>query len=188
MSSNGVSDEKRTDSEQSTDSNTRGPTWYDLTAFQQTILRVLAEMDADDTDRMYGMEIKRRLEDRYETDINHGRLYPNLDDLNEMGLIEVGKLDKRTNSYELTDDGRRMLERQREEWEDLSLPAVAMADGGHVEEFTVPDHFVLTLPSDTFESLEVRPDGALRIQQTADQREEFLEFVSEETSNVGESE
>jgi len=62
-----------------------------------------------------------------------------------------------------------------------------MCESEAVEDYQVPDHFVLTLPTDAFYKLEVRPDGALRIHQTADQREEFLEFVSEETADGGEN-
>ena len=75
----------------------------DLTAFQQNILVILAE------EPMYGLAIKRQLETYYGTDVNHGRLYPNLDDLVEMGLVEKSELDKRTNQYELTDDGHAAL-------------------------------------------------------------------------------
>ena len=71
----------------------------DLTAFQQNILVILAE------EPMYGLAIKRELEDYYGSEVNHGRLYPNLDELVEMGLVEKSELDKRTNQYELTDDG-----------------------------------------------------------------------------------
>jgi DNA-binding PadR family transcriptional regulator len=71
----------------------------DLTAFQQNILVILAE------EPMYGLAIKRNLEDYYGTEVNHGRLYPNLDDLVEMGLVEKSELDKRTNQYELTEKG-----------------------------------------------------------------------------------
>ncbi len=75
----------------------------ELTAFQQNILIVLAE------EPRYGLAIKRTLEEYYGTEVNHGRLYPNLDDLVEMGLIEKSELDKRTNQYELTDAGRDAL-------------------------------------------------------------------------------
>jgi DNA-binding PadR family transcriptional regulator len=71
----------------------------DLTAFQQNILVILAE------EPMYGLAIKRHLEEYYDTEVNHGRLYPNLDDLVEMELVEKSELDKRTNQYELTEDG-----------------------------------------------------------------------------------
>ncbi|WP_299335305.1 PadR family transcriptional regulator [Haloplanus sp.] len=74
-----------------------------LTAFQQNILVILAE------EPMYGLAIKSHLETYYGTEVNHGRLYPNLDDLVEMGLVEKSELDKRTNQYELTDDGHAAL-------------------------------------------------------------------------------
>jgi DNA-binding PadR family transcriptional regulator len=71
----------------------------ELTAFQQNILVILTE------EPRYGLAIKRELEEYYGTDVNHGRLYPNLDDLVEMGLVEKSELDKRTNQYALTDAG-----------------------------------------------------------------------------------
>jgi DNA-binding PadR family transcriptional regulator len=71
----------------------------ELTAFQQNILTVLAD------DSRYGLAIKRELETYYDDEVNHGRLYPNLDDLVEMGLIEKSELDKRTNEYGLTEEG-----------------------------------------------------------------------------------
>jgi len=71
----------------------------ELTAFQQNILAILAE------EARYGLAIKRELEEYYGDEVNHGRLYPNLDDLVEMGLVEKSELDKRTNQYALTDAG-----------------------------------------------------------------------------------
>ena len=71
----------------------------ELTAFQQNVLTILAE------DARYGLAIKRELESYYDGEVNHGRLYPNLDDLVEMGLVEKSELDKRTNEYALTDEG-----------------------------------------------------------------------------------
>jgi len=71
----------------------------ELTAFQQNILTILAE------EARYGLAIKRELETYYDSEVNHGRLYPNLDDLVEMGLVEKSELDKRTNEYALTDEG-----------------------------------------------------------------------------------
>jgi DNA-binding PadR family transcriptional regulator len=71
----------------------------DITAFQQNILVILSE------EPRYGLAIKDELEGYYGSEINHGRLYPNLDDLVDMGLVEKSELDKRTNQYELTADG-----------------------------------------------------------------------------------
>lgn len=81
----------------------------DLTAFQQNILVILSE------EPMYGLAIKRELESYYDTEVNHGRLYPNLDDLVDMGLVEKSELDKRTNQYELTDLGEEAV-LDRLEW------------------------------------------------------------------------
>lgn len=71
----------------------------DLTAFQYNTLVVLSD------GAKYGLAIKRDLESYYNSEVNHGRLYPNLDTLVEMGLVEKSERDKRTNDYALTDDG-----------------------------------------------------------------------------------
>ncbi|KYH24805.1 transcriptional regulator PadR-like family protein [Halalkalicoccus paucihalophilus] len=78
-------------------------TAHELTAFQQNILTILSE------EPMYGLAIKRELEEYYNSEINHGRLYPNLDDLITDGLLEKSELDKRTNQYELTEEGYELL-------------------------------------------------------------------------------
>lgn len=78
----------------------------DLTAFQQNILVILSE------EPMYGLAIKRELESYYKKEVNHGRLYPNLDDLVDDGLVEKSELDKRTNQYELTGAGEHVIEDQ----------------------------------------------------------------------------
>lgn len=84
---------------------------YDLTAFQRDLLYVIAGHEEP-----HGLAIKDELQNYYEVEINHGRLYPNLDTLVEKGLVEKGTLDKRTNSYTITDRGYRELEARRE-WE-----------------------------------------------------------------------
>ena len=75
----------------------------ELSAFQENILTILAE------EARYGLAVKRELETYYESEVNHGRLYPNLDDLVGMGLVEKSELDKRTNQYALTEDGYQAL-------------------------------------------------------------------------------
>lgn len=85
---------------------------YDLTGFQRDLLYVIAGMSDP-----HGLAIKNELEKYYENDINHGRLYPNLDAVVEKGLVRKGKLDDRTNYYSLTDRGLRELKARRE-WED----------------------------------------------------------------------
>jgi DNA-binding PadR family transcriptional regulator len=84
---------------------------YDLTGFQRDLLYVIAGLDEP-----HGLAIKGELEDYYEKEIHHGRLYPNLDTLVEKGLVEKGEKDRRTNVYTLTRRGRREIEARRE-WE-----------------------------------------------------------------------
>src|SRR6056297_1709584 len=94
---------------------------HDLTAFQRDVLYVLAGLD-----EAYGLAIKAELEDYYEGDVNHGRLYPNLDELVERGYVEKGQIDRRTNSYDLTESGERALV-DRREWENSYLQDVEVA-------------------------------------------------------------
>lgn len=89
----------------------------DLTGFQRDILYVTAGLDEP-----HGLAIKDELEAYYESEIQHGRLYPNLDTLVEKGLIEKGEIDKRTNSYTVTSKGREELT-ARNDWEQQYLEA-----------------------------------------------------------------
>ena len=86
----------------------------DLTAFQRDLLYVIAGLN--DSMPPHGLAVKEELEQHYSGEINHGRLYPNLDTLVEKGLVKKSAIDKRTNGYEITDRGRRELE-ARHEWE-----------------------------------------------------------------------
>ena len=85
---------------------------YDLTSFQRDILYVTAGL----TDP-HGLAIKDALEDYYESNVQHGHLYPNLDSLVESGHLDKGRKDRRTNVYTVTDDGMQALV-DRREWED----------------------------------------------------------------------
>ena len=92
---------------------------HDLTSFQRDCLYVTAGLGSPK-----GLAIKQQLDDYYNTEVNHGRLYPNLDALVEKGLVEKGSKDDRTNEYRLTDRGRRELDARRE-WEEetMAVPA-----------------------------------------------------------------
>lgn len=85
---------------------------YDLTSFQRDLLYTIAGKDEP-----HGLAIKEELEEYYEKEIHHGRLYPNLDTLVDKGLVEKGEIDRRTNFYTLTRRGNREIEARRE-WED----------------------------------------------------------------------
>lgn len=84
---------------------------HDLTGFQRDLLYVIAGLD-----RPHGLAIKEEVEKYYESEIHHGRLYPNLDTLVNKGLVEKGELDRRTNYYAMTQRGSRELD-ARHDWE-----------------------------------------------------------------------
>ncbi|MFB6360967.1 MAG: PadR family transcriptional regulator [Halobacteriales archaeon] len=88
---------------------------HDLTGFQRDLLYVVAGLD-----NPKGLAIKAELDDYYGTEINHGRLYPNLDTLVEKGLADKGHKDDRTNEYSITTRGRNELEARRD-WEEQYL-------------------------------------------------------------------
>ena len=91
---------------------------FDLTGFQRDLLVVIAGLDQPS-----GQTIKDNIEDDADMDINHGRLYPNLDTLVNQELVEKGQLDRRTNYYEITETGKEAL-RERQSWEREYLEGV----------------------------------------------------------------
>jgi len=84
----------------------------DLIGFQRDLLVVAAGLEEPN-----GLDIKSELEQYYTSEINHGRLYPNLNTVVEKGLVEKGQKDERTNQYVVTDRGERELDARRD-WED----------------------------------------------------------------------
>ena len=85
----------------------------ELSAFQRDTLYVVGKLQDP-----HGLAIKEQLETYYHSEVNHGRLYPNLDQLVEQGLIDKGHKNDRTNEYQLTDSGREMIW-ERREWESI---------------------------------------------------------------------
>ncbi|SDD71143.1 PadR family transcriptional regulator [Natrinema hispanicum] len=83
----------------------------DLTGFQRDLLYVIAGADQPS-----GQDVKDEIEQYYSSEINHGRLYPNLDTVVNKELVEKGQLDRRTNYYAITDEGEQAIE-DRYEWE-----------------------------------------------------------------------
>ena len=88
---------------------------YDLTGFQRDLLYTIVGQDDP-----HGLAIKDELENYYEKEIHHGRLYPNLDTLVEKGLVEKGERDRRTNYYTVTRRGKREIDARRD-WEEQYL-------------------------------------------------------------------
>ncbi|UXF50832.1 MAG: transcriptional regulator [Haloquadratum phage sp.] len=84
---------------------------HDLTGFQRDLLRTIERLEDP-----HGLGIKETLEGDYggSVELHHGRLYPNLDTLVKKGLVEKGTKDRRTNSYTLSQRGKRELDRYRD--------------------------------------------------------------------------
>ena len=94
---------------------------YAMTAFQRDLLYVIAGLDEP-----HGLAIKTELEQYYETEVHHGRLYPNLDTLVDKDLVDKGEHDRRTNAYTITQRGQQELSARRA-WEDQYLTTAVTA-------------------------------------------------------------
>ena len=81
----------------------------DLTGFQRDLLYVIVGADQPS-----GQEVKEEVEMYYSSEINHGRLYPNLDTLVNKELVEKGAIDRRTNYYAIAEDGEEAIVERRE--------------------------------------------------------------------------
>ncbi|MDS0223381.1 PadR family transcriptional regulator [Haloarcula sp. S1AR25-5A] len=101
-------------------------TYHDLTGFQRDLLEAIAAVDDDP----YGLALKDYLDECYADPINHSRLYQNLEQLVDKGLINRDDLDARTNVYTLTDAGRQLLQRQAETLAGLCDQPRPIVDGG----------------------------------------------------------
>ncbi|WP_416840378.1 PadR family transcriptional regulator [Haloferax sp. DFSO52] len=86
---------------------------FELTGFQRDLLYTTAGLTQPS-----GQDIKDHLtEITTHSNVNHGRLYPNLDVLVERGYLEKGDIDRRTNYYRITQEGATALT-DRRAWED----------------------------------------------------------------------
>lgn len=76
-----------------------------LSAFQRDILYVISDLETS-----YGLGIKDALDEYYDEEVNTGRVYQNLSTLVEEGYLEKSAIDKRTNSYTLTEKALQGIE------------------------------------------------------------------------------
>lgn len=72
---------------------------HDLTALQRDLLYVIV-----------GLDVRDELEKYYGKPVGNSQLYPNLEHLEDKGLVVKGDRDGRTNPYALRDRGERELE------------------------------------------------------------------------------
>lgn len=79
----------------------------ELTRFEVECLIAVAQNPME-----RGLVVRDALAEVYGEQINHGRLYPNLDALAERGLLvkHSQHQDNRSNAYEITTDGIKRLE------------------------------------------------------------------------------
>ena len=75
------------------------------TGFQRDMLIALSRLDGEPS----GQDVSRALEQAGYDAINHGRLYANLDELEEDGLVDRWEVDGRTNGYGLTERGEQAI-------------------------------------------------------------------------------
>jgi len=89
---------------------------HNLSGFQRDLLYCIAGVEES-----YGLGIKRALESYKDIEVNTGRLYTNLNTLVEEGYVAKGRIDDRTNSYELTAEAKQRLA-ERQQWQAERLP------------------------------------------------------------------
>ncbi|WP_135855315.1 helix-turn-helix transcriptional regulator [Halorussus salinus] len=79
----------------------------DLRAFERDLLYAVCALEDDTPPK--GLTIKNYLDSEYGEDLNHSRLYQNLDRLTDNDLLTKGQKDDRTNEYATTDHARELL-------------------------------------------------------------------------------
>ncbi len=80
-----------------------------LRAFGRDLLYAVRALERENDTPPKGLAIKAYLDDQHDEDLNHSRLYQNLDQLVERGLLQKGKKDDRTNEYATTDTAKQLL-------------------------------------------------------------------------------
>ncbi|WP_129113849.1 helix-turn-helix transcriptional regulator [Halegenticoccus tardaugens] len=91
----------------------------ELSGFQRDLLVVIVGLDQPS-----GQDVKEELEQVYDREINHGRLYPKLDTLVQKDYVEKGTLDPLTNSYEITEQGQDAMD-EWIEWSQNEMPQLS---------------------------------------------------------------
>jgi DNA-binding PadR family transcriptional regulator len=88
-----------------------------LTGFERDLLFVVARLSGSNP---CGVEVQETIERYYDEDINQGRLYQNLRDLVDCGLVQTVPIDGRSKAYRLTDRASERLVAHRD-WETKCL-------------------------------------------------------------------
>jgi DNA-binding PadR family transcriptional regulator len=77
---------------------------HEITTFQYDLLRAVATLGTPS-----GQRVRRYIEEDYETDVPHSRVYQDLTDLSEAGFLGKGWKNGRESEYDLTDAGLDLL-------------------------------------------------------------------------------
>ena len=102
-----------------------GVRWSDLNGSKRDLLVEIYQLDQPS-----GQDIRRRMEAEHDEEVTHGRLYSNLNDLVDVGLLDKGELDLRTNYYQITKDGQRLVEDTARYFESTGATSRVAGDGG----------------------------------------------------------
>lgn len=78
---------------------------HDVNGFQRDALVVIASCDEPPR----GVTIRDELEEYYGHSVNVGRLYPNLNRLEDDGLLDKVPVDNQAKEYTLTEEGERVV-------------------------------------------------------------------------------
>ncbi len=81
-----------------------------LRAFERDLLFAVRALERDNNTPPKGLALKAYLDEQHDEEINHSRVYQNLDELADRGLLRKGKKDDRTNEYATTDRTCTLLE------------------------------------------------------------------------------
>ena len=146
----------------------------DLTAFKRDLLYAIRALEQEQPEPPKGLAVKHHLEADYDEELNHSRLYQNLDGLVDAGLLAKSKRDGRTNEYVTTPQARQMLHQRVERYaEGIGFDADAEPPQRHEqsdERPLVPTDADLTALFDgnPLELIELARDGTTLRHETED--------------------
>ena len=152
-----------------------GVRWFDLNSSKRDLLVEIYQMDQPS-----GQDIRHRMKAEHNEDVDHGRLYPNLDDLVDYGLIYKGEQNLRSNCYQITNDGRRLVEDTARYFASIGATNPVDADGGREQ----------TAARESDEELELRVDalskGLAAARESIDEQKDDLEAERQERRRLRE--
>ena len=102
-----------------------GVRWFDLNNSKRDLLVEIYQLDQPS-----GQDIRGRMKAEHGEDVKHGRLYPNLNDLVDLGLLDKGEQNLRSNYYQITNDGQRLVEDTARYFASIGATNSVAADGG----------------------------------------------------------